>query len=164
MLAIVLLASNGNAQTAKLINDLACKAMEKENFVYENGIAKLYGIRTNGPDTNNGTLACAKVISIILKRAGAINDILLCVGQIETALSNWKKIENENDLKPGDIIVWLNRHKGKKDKKCTSGGNCHIGVVTDKGYFHNSPLSHIPTFNGVPLGAYKFKIGYRPPD
>ena len=103
-------------------------------------------------------------MTIILLKAGVVDEISLGVRHVEAALINWKRIEDEKDLKQGDIIVWVNRFKGRKDKKCTGGGNCHVGIVTENGYFHNSPISDGPTFGGISLWAFKFKIGYRPPD
>jgi hypothetical protein len=164
ILFIFLLAATAHSQTAKLINELASKALDKDNYVDENGIIELYGIRTNGTDTKNGELACAKVVTIILLNAGVVDQVLLGVRHVEAALEGWGKVENKKDLKNGDVIVWINRFKGRKDKKCTGGGNCHVGIVTENGYFHNSPISDAPTFNGISLWAFKFKIGYRPPD
>ncbi|MFH0975398.1 MAG: hypothetical protein V1874_06410 [Spirochaetota bacterium] len=159
-----LFTSSAFAQNAKAINDVACKALDKKYFTDENGIVKLYGIRTNDADTRYGKWACAKVATIILQKAGAIKEIMLGVGRVEELLRHWKKIEDESSLKPGDVIVWVNRFSGRKDGKCTGGGNCHIGIVTKKGYFHNSPASRVPTFDGASLWAFKFKIGYRPPE
>ena len=161
---ILFLATTANSQTAKSINELASHALDKKNYVEKNGAIDLYGIRTNGPDTKNGELACAKVVTIILLKAGVVDEISLGVRHVESALKNWKHIEDKKDLKNGDVIVWVNRFKGRKDKKCTGGGNCHVGIVTEKGYFHNSPISDSPTFGGISLWAFKFKIGYRPPD
>lgn len=75
-------------------------------------------------------------------------------------MKDWKKIKDKSNLKPGDVIVWVNRFTGRDDKRCTGGGNCHVGIVTDKGYFHNSPLSDSPTFGGISLLAFDFKMGY----
>lgn len=164
LLIIILFATAAHAQTADLINEVAQKALSKDNFSNENGVVKIYGVRTNGPDTKNGAWACAKVVTIVLREAGVLSEISLGVRHVENALRHWRKIENERDLKPGDIVVWVNSFMGREDKKCTGGGNCHVGIVTGKGYFHNSPLSNTPTFDGFSLWAFKFKVGYRPPD
>jgi len=164
ILVFTLTASTVDPQTAKLINRIAGKALDEENFVIKDGIAKLYGIRTNGPDTKYGELACAKVVTIILHEAGVVEKTSVGVRHVETAIKKWEKIENKKDLKPGDIIVWVFSCAASKDKKCTGGGNCHVGIVTEKGYFHNSPISNIPTFGGISLWAFKFKMGYRPTD
>lgn len=150
--------------TAQRINDAACSALDPQNFIHQNGIVKLYGTRTNGPDTQNGKWACAKVVTIILREAGVLEKLSLGVRHVETALKDWQIITREDDLRPGDIIVWVNRFKGRKDRQCTGGGNCHVGVATDKGYFHNSPLGKAPVFGGISLWGFKFKTGYRPPD
>lgn len=163
-LFILLLASVAHSQTAKLISDLASAALDKENYKEENGKIKLYGIVTNGADTKNGELACAKVVTIILQKAGAVDKVSLGVRNVESALKNWKQINDKSSLRSGDIIVWTNRFKGREDQKCTGGGNCHVGIVTEKGYFHNSPISNSPTFGGISLWFFKFKVGFRPPD
>ncbi|MGD9007298.1 MAG: hypothetical protein PVG41_05220 [Desulfobacteraceae bacterium] len=152
------------ARTAEKINHVACNAFESGNYSDKMGVIKLYGIRTNGPDTKNGRLACAKVATIILKKAGVTNKISLGVRHVEEALKDWKKIRNEDDLKPGDVIVWINRFTGRPDERCTGGGNCHVGIVTENGYFHNSPITNTPTFGGVSLWGFRFKVGFRPPD
>ncbi len=156
--------SDAYSLTAKKINKIGSEALNTENYVEKNGKIILYGTRTNGVDTKNGQWACAKVATIILKKAGAVNKISLGVRHVETALKNWKRIKNKEDLKPGDVIIWVNRFTGRDDERCTGGGNCHVGIVTDKGYFHNSPLSDAPTFGGISLWAFYFKIGYRPPN
>ena len=145
------------------INEAAIHALDNANYSNQNGIVKLYGIRTNGPDTKNGNWACAKVVTIVLKEVGVINKPYVGVRHVESALNNWTKIEKKDDLLPGDIIVWVSRFKGRDDKKCTGGGNCHVGIVTDKGYFHNSPITNKPTFGGISLWGFSFKIGYRYP-
>jgi hypothetical protein len=152
------------ARTAEKINRVACNALESGNYSDKMGVIKLYGIRTNGPDTQNGRLACAKVATIILKQAGVTNKVSLGVRHVEEALKLWKKIRNEDDLKPGDVIVWTNRFTGRSDERCTGGGNCHVGIVTENGYFHNSPITNTPTFGGVSLWGFRFKVGFRSPD
>ncbi len=153
-----------HSKTAERINDIASKALDDGNFVKEKTAIKLYGVRTNGPDTKDGNWACAKVASIILREAGVLHEVVLAVREVEESPGKWKKIDAERDLRPGDVIVWVNRFTGRKDKKCTGGGNCHVGIVTEKGYFHNSPISNAPTFDGISLWAFEFKYGLRPPD
>ncbi|MBU1012612.1 MAG: hypothetical protein KKG99_06380 [Bacteroidetes bacterium] len=124
----------------------------------------MYGIKTNGADTKNGQWACAKVATIILKEVGVVDKISLSIRHVEAALKDWEKIKNKKDLNPGDVVIWINRFTGRDDEKCTGGGNCHLGIVTDNGYFHNSPLSCAPTFGGISLWVFYFKMGYRPPN
>jgi hypothetical protein len=150
------------AQTSKNINKFAIDSLDEKNYKNENGNIFLYGIQTNGSDTNQGKLACAKVASIVLKKAKALDRIVLAVRNIEDQFKNWKKIDKEEDLKPGDIVIWVNRYSGRNDKKCTGNGNCHVGIFTDKGYFHNDPILKSPSFNGVSLLGFYFKNAYRP--
>lgn len=152
------------ARTAETINHVACNALEGGNYSDKMGVIKLYGIRTNGPDTQHGRLACAKVATIILKKAGVISGVFLGVRHVEEQLKHWKKIKDEQDLEPGDVIVWINRFTGRSDGRCTGGGNCHVGIVTVNGYFHNSPITATPTFGGASLWGFRFKIGFRPAD
>jgi hypothetical protein len=161
--AILLFATVSRAQSANSINAIVSKALEKENFSDEDGVLKLYGIQTNGADTKNGVWACAKVVTIVLKKAAAVKRISLGVRHVEADLKRWKKIKREEDLKPGDVIVWVSRFKGRDDRRCTGGGNCHVGIVTENGYFHNSPLLNKPTFDGISPWGFSFKMGYRPP-
>jgi hypothetical protein len=153
-----------HAQTSERIHALASHALDKGNYSYRAGIAKLYGIRTNGPDTRNGALACAKVVTIVLQKAGIVDRYSLGVRHVEAVLKDWPKVDNPKDLKPGDIVVWVKRFKGRQDRQCTGGGNCHVGIYTENGYFHNSPITNAPTFGGFSLWAFKFKTGYRAPD
>ena len=161
---IVLFVSTAYSQTAKTINKIGSEALSSENYIDKNDQIILYGTRINGADTKNGQWACAKVATIILKKAGAVKTISLGVRHVEAELKDWKKVKNKSDLKPGDVIVWVNRFTGRDDERCTGGGNCHVGIVTEKGYFHNSPLSDAPTFGGISLLAFYFKMGYRPPN
>ncbi len=156
--------STAYGQTAERIHTLAIHALDKANYSRRGTIVELYGIRTNGPDTQNGKLACAKVVTIVLQKAGIVDRYTLGVRHVEAALKDWRKIESPKDLKPGDVVVWVNRFKGRQDQRCTGGGNCHVGILTENGYFHNSPITNSPTFGGFSLLAFKFKTGYRPPD
>lgn len=150
--------------SARQINKTALETQEKENLYIKDKTVYLYGQQTNGTDTRYGQLACAKVVSIILIKAGVKLPLQLGVAGIESNLKNWKRIGNKKDLQPGDVVIWVSTIKGNKDCSCTGGGTCHVGVYTDKGYFHNNPLGHSPIFNGIGLLLkYKFKIAYRPP-
>lgn len=163
-LTVLIWAPYAHSQTADRIHSLAAMALEKGNYANQDGVVTLYGIRTNGPDTKEGKLACAKVVTIILQKAGIVQNHSLGVRHVEAALEKWQKIDQQKDLRPGDVVVWVNRFKGRDDLRCTGGGNCHVGILTKNGYFHNSPISKAPTFGGFSLMAFKFKVGYRPPD
>ena len=153
-----------NASLADKINAVATNALNAENYSKADDKILLYGVRTNGPDTAGGRLACAKVATIALRKAGAIDKIYLGVRHVEAELSHWQKIHKKSELKPGDVIVWVNRFNGREDKRCTGYGNCHVGIVTKKGYFHNSPITDAPTYGGVSLLGFYFKVGFRAPD
>ena len=153
--------------TAARINNMAVHALDEENYSENEEAVTLYDTRTNGADTNHGAWACAKVTTIVLREAGVVKRLYLGVRHVEAALKRkkWRRIASEDELLPGDVVVWVSRIKGRKDKKCTGGGNCHVGIVTSEGYFHNSPITDKPTLGGwLPLIGVKFKVGFRPPN
>jgi hypothetical protein len=150
--------------SASQINKVALETRTEENLYIKDKKVYLYGQQTNGADTRNGQLACAKVVSIILIKAGIKLSLQLGVAGIESNLKDWERIGNKKDLKPGDVVIWVSTIKGNRDCSCTGGGTCHVGIYTEKGYFHNNPLGHSPIFNGIGLLLkYKFKVAYRPP-
>lgn len=145
------------------INQTALDTKETPNLYRKNKKVYLYGIQTNGADTDKGRLACAKVVSIILMKAGVKMSQQLGVAGIEQSLQGWQKISNEDELRPGDVVIWTSNFKGNANCACTGGGTCHVGIYTSKGYFHNDPLHDKPIFNGIGLWfKYKFKVAYRP--
>jgi hypothetical protein len=159
----LLLALHGNGQDlASKINSKAIDTKDKSTLYKKDGKVFLYGQQTNDAETQKGKLACAQVVSIVLREAGLNIPVQLGVNGIETQLSKWQKITKVSDLKPGDVVVWTSIFKGNKDCTCTGGGTCHVGIYTEKGFFHNNPLSDCPTFNGIGLSmGYKFKVAYR---
>ncbi len=90
-------------------------------------IYKLYG-QDIGDSTNEyGRLACARVVSIILREAGAGIGGHDVVGSMERSFKRkgWKEVSYA-ELDHGDIIVWSSRFS--RGKECTGNGSCHIGV------------------------------------
>jgi hypothetical protein len=145
------------------INKIAIESFTNDNLTTKNDSVFLYKTLTNGENTNFGKWACAKVTSIILQKAGAIKKQRLGVNQIEKDIQNWTKITNPDSLKPGDVIIFYRIINGNSDKSCTGGGTCHIGIFTEKGIFHNSPLAKRPTFDGISLYVFKFNYALRAP-
>ena len=42
------------------------------------------------------------------------------------------------------------------------GGTCHVGINSEKGFFHNNPLGYSPIYDGVGLKlGYTFKYALR---
>ena len=159
------LAMGTAADLASSINMAALQAFQDSNLVIRGEKVVLYGVQTNGADTKGGKYGCAKVVSVTLRKAGVDIPITLGVSGIETKLGGWRRIGRPDSLRPGDVIVWISRFKGNENGACTGGGTCHVGIVSEKGYFHNNPLGHTPIFNGVGLKfGYRFKAAYRPPD
>ena len=155
--------SAGPASLAAAIDEAALATRRPENLRRVGGKVLLYGQRTNGPDTEAGELACAKVVSIVLREAGVKLDVQLGVVGVEQALRRWPKVTSEDDLRPGDVVVWTSRLKGNRSRACTGGGTCHVGIRTRDGDFHNDPLGDSPTFGGLGLLGYRFKVAFRPP-
>lgn len=153
-----------NADLAAAINLAATSALADTNLIIKDKKVFLYGVHTNGADTHKGKYGCAKVVSVTLRKAGMSIPILLGVAGIESALKGWEKVSDADKLLPGDVVVWVSRFKGNPNGACTGGGTCHVGIRSDKGYFHNNPLGYQPIYGGMGLWlGYKFKQGFRPP-
>lgn len=152
------------ADLATEINRAAVAALDDSNLVVKDRKVYLYGVHTNGADTHGGKYGCAKVVSVALRKAGMDIPITLGVVGIETALKGWKRIPDPDQLRPGDVVVWVSRFKGHAKGACTGGGTCHVGIFSDRGYFHNNPLGYQPIYDGMGLVfGYKFKQAFRPP-
>jgi hypothetical protein len=163
-LGIFICSGLAQADMAHSINEAALHGLDDTSLVVADKKVFLYGVRTNGADTRNGKYGCAKVVSVTLRKAGVDIPVTLGVSGIEGKLRTWEKIGSEDSLKPGDVVVWTSRFKGNKNRSCTGGGTCHVGIKTVNGYFHNNPLGYQPIFDGIGLATgYKFKIGLRPP-
>ncbi|MCB9497483.1 MAG: hypothetical protein H6686_11410 [Fibrobacteria bacterium] len=151
----------GNPSLAARLDSLALATIEGHGLRTTHDSVVLFGVRTNGPDTKNGRWACAKVASVVLRRAGAMPKVVLAVRDVERALSKWTPITSEDSLRPGDVVVWTRRFDAPANGACIGGGTCHVGIVTSRGYFHNDPLRKQPTLGGLSLLAFQFKAGYR---
>ena len=152
------------AGRAQEINRAALATRAPANLYKRDGKVMLFGQRTNGPDTKHGKWACAKVVSIVLRQAGVDIDVLLGVSGIERSLKPWRRVTSQDQLRPGDVVVWTNRFTGNDNGACTGKGTCHVGIFTTDGYFHNNPLGDSPTFDGLGLLGFSFKTAFRPPD
>lgn len=160
LLAFVLASAPG---LARRIDSVASISVDPGFLRIERDSVFLHGVWTNGPDTREGKWACAKVVSIVLRRTGAMKNIVLGVRDIEVALKGWRKISEEDSLRPGDVVVWSRRYQAPPDGSCIGGGTCHVGIQTSKGRFHNDPMLRHPSFDGLSLLAFRFKAGYRSP-
>lgn len=167
LFALLMLTANLSLANSKLSNqiylttldapkNLIATKVESGNRIYE-----LYGTEINDESTAYGRLACARVASILLRKAGVDTKILDRVAQIEKLVSDWKKINSPIDLLPGDVIIWKARGNGDV---CKGGGDCHVGIIIDDGQAYQNdwnlgypvaaPINSIPGFT--------FKMGYRP--
>lgn len=166
MTGLALLLISLGAATGKLperLDSLARTALEPTSLRVQGDTVMLYGMRTNGSDTKGGRWACAKVASIVLRRAGAMRSVVLGVRDVETALKGWTRVTHEDSLRPGDVVIWTRRFDAPADGSCIGGGICHVGIRTSRGTFHNDPLLRRPSFDGVSLLGFRFKAGYRAP-
>jgi hypothetical protein len=161
-LTALLVARASWAASAADINSAALATRNKRNLRDEGDKVILYGQQTNGPDTRNGKWACAKVVSIVLKQAGVPMKVERGVSGVERSLKGWRRITAKSELAPGDVVVWTSLFKGNANRACTGGGTCHVGIYTSDGYFHNDPLGHRPTFGGIGLLGFRFKVAFRP--
>ena len=160
---VYLLAASSPSPSAAAIDRAVVETGRADNLRVTGKKVILYGEQTNGPDTRHGKWACAKVVSIVLRQAGVKMNVERGVGGVERALKGWTKVNAKKDLRVGDVVVWTSRWKGNDDGSCTGGGTCHVGIYSSKGYFHNNPLSDRPTFDGIGLWGFRFKIAFRPP-
>lgn len=132
----------------------------------------LYGLPINGADTDGGRLACARVVTAILRQAGiALSPQTAGVAQLESALSHWHSVSAENDVRAGDVVIY--RHILNRAASCTGGGSCHVVIsVGGSRVFGNSsydlplfakrgPQQHYRAW--LHLAGYRFKVAYRPP-
>ena len=112
---------------------------------------KLYGKTYSDATTKNGVLACARVVQIVLAKAGVpgFSRPLYAVHQIQSRTRKWKTVSYD-DIEPGDIVFW---RKAGQDDKCSGGGDCHVGIAVGNGQsFDNNGIWGKPEIS---------RIGYR---
>jgi hypothetical protein len=163
VLALGAAARPAQAALPAAINRAALATRAPDSLYVRDGKVMLYGQQTNGADTRKGKWACAKVVSIVLRKAGVPIAVELGVAGVERSLKGWRRIADKAQLRPGDVVVWTNRFKGNDDGSCTGKGTCHVGIYTSDGYFHNDPLGDKPVFGGIGLLGFSFKVAFRPP-
>lgn len=109
---------------------------------------RLYGETFRDGTTNNGVLACARVVQIVLKKAGVpgFSSPLYSVSQIQQKTKGWKKVDYD-DIQPGDIVFW---RKAGQDETCSGGGDCHVGIAVGNGQsFDNNGIWRSPEISGI---------------
>lgn len=132
----------------------------------------LYGLPINGADTDGGRLACARVVTAVLRQAGIkLSPQIAGVAQLEGALSHWQPVTAEDEVRAGDVVIY--RHILNRSTSCTGGGSCHIVIsVGGSRVFGNSsydlpvlgkrgPQQHYRMW--LHLAGYRFKAAYRAP-
>ena len=109
---------------------------------------RLYGMTYRDGLTQNGRLACARVVQIVLKKAGVpgFGGALYSVAQIQGKTRGWKTVEYD-DIEAGDIVFWK---KAGHDDKCTGGGDCHVGIAVGNGQsFDNNGIRGKPEISRI---------------
>lgn len=132
----------------------------------------LYGLPINGPDTDGGRLACARVVAAVLRRAGVqLSAQTAGVGQLAGALSRWHAVTSEDEVRAGDVVIY--RHVTNRSGSCTGGGSCHVVISVGGGRVFGNSSYDIPMFAKrgpqrhyrlwLSLAGYRFKSAYRAP-
>lgn len=142
---------------AERIADTTWKA--PENLKKDGKVWRLYGTDITS-ETEGGRLACARVASILLKRAGAGVSVVNGVGSLERQLRGWTRLTSLSALEPGDVIVWTRRFA---DEECTGGGDCHVGIYWGSGLSYDNwgALGHPARYPVAPRLGYSFSRAYR---
>jgi hypothetical protein len=99
---------------------------------------RLYGMTYRNGLTQNGRLAYARVVQIVLM-AGVpgFGGALYSVAQRQRKTRSWKKVSYD-DIQSGDIVFW---RKVGQDEICSGGGDCHVGIAVGNGQsFDNDGL------------------------
>lgn len=101
------------------------------------------------PEVQNGWLACAKYVSLVLKEAGYLNQIFISVDGLINHLkqNGWQKT---NSPTPGSIVVW---------GKTPTYSHKHIGIVlNDKEALNNSSYDKMavksPIYGERPIESF----------
>lgn len=77
-----------------------------------------------------GLLSCAYTVSAILHAACYPIGHLAAVSQVASALSQWTKISDIDDLRPGDVVFWRPRQGWWH---CPSDAHWHVGIAIGNG-------------------------------
>lgn len=80
------------------------------------------------PETEDGNLGCANVVSWILRDAGVLDRMILNVDGVVDALLalGWRTVAEGGPYQDGDVIAWK--------ATPTSNGHQHIGILDEEGH------------------------------
>lgn len=127
--------------------------------------ARMYIGSTNfrGPDVAGGSLACAKVASTILHKAGVEIPVVLGVDMAKRLLlrEHWEMYKGPPQA--GDVIIW-----GKTPTRIVNGvakpGHGHIGIMTGSEFVvHNKWDAKMPMEEKATLNSPRGVMFLRPP-
>ena len=110
--------------------------------------SKLYGRTFKDGTTENGVLACARVVQIVLAKAGVpgFRRPIYSVWKMQQKTRGWKTVKYD-EIEPGDIVFW---RKAGEDSKCEGGGDCHVGIAVGNGQaFDNDGIFRRPFIRGI---------------
>lgn len=112
--------------------------------IVEKAVSVIGSMNFRGSDVEWGNLACAKVITYVLKKCGLLDKEYLNVAETVPALKEkgWKS--HQGPPKPGDIVVYDRTHKTEPDGEIVLGHG-HIGIVIDENrIMSNSSKTKMP--------------------
>jgi hypothetical protein len=113
------------------------------------GIRGLIGSTAfRGSDVKGGKVACAKVVSAALKKAGVIDRVILGVPDLvsEVKKKGFKEVKAP-PFQAGDIVTWRTYDRNRDGKK---DNDTHIGIVDSNGQaISNSSSRKMPRRHAV---------------
>ena len=117
--------SAGSSSSGSSGSSAASGDLQQRIVSVAQGLVGSTGFR--GAEVDGGNLACAQVASTILKRAGAVDSVVLNVHGVIDLLKNkgWKEV-SAPPFQPGDVITWKTYDStgdGVKDS------DTHVGVI-----------------------------------
>ncbi|KVC22430.1 hypothetical protein [Burkholderia pseudomultivorans] len=92
-----------------------------------------------------GLLSCAYTVSAIFREACHPIGQLASVTSVDAALSRWRRIDDADDLKPGDVVFWRPRRNGVLPCPNT---HWHVGIAigdgrtVDNDWWSGKPETH----------------------
>ncbi|MBP9718228.1 hypothetical protein KBD59_02940 [Candidatus Gracilibacteria bacterium] len=110
-----------------------------------------------GEEVDGGNLACAQVVSRILRLSGCINKELLGVTATRAELRKQNWTEHQGPPRPGDVVIWNRTQKTENDGNVKLGYP-HIGIVVGSNTaISNSSGARMPRMHNM---GYKKDNGY----
>lgn len=103
---------------------------EERHTIVKTALSVVGSKEFRGNEVEGGTLACAKVVTAILKDSGTIDDEFLSVTGTRAKLIEMGWNINTGNPLPGDVIIWKKTPSKIKDGEVVPG-HSHIGIVVN---------------------------------